>query len=501
MARLYIFAIGGTGSRVLKSLTMLVASGIKPHTSREYELVPIIIDPHKANEDLKRTIRMLDSYQAITDEIGFSNGFFSTKVATPDKLVDSGNKFSQSFTFNLQQVSNTKFKDYIDYNLLDEPNQSLIDLLFSGKSINKRGEEVDLLDIEMDIGFVGNPNVGSVVLNQFKDSVEFKEMASNFNEEDRIFIISSIFGGTGAAGFPIVLKNIRNARNNLQIDGVGFLENAKIGAITVLPYFNIEKDTTSPIQKSDFISKTKSALHYYKDNVTGNNSVNALYYIADDHFGKAYKNDPGDNGQKNEAHFIELAAALSIIDFLEIPDRQLQCVNGAAVSPVYKEFGIKNNAEVVKFSDFEDRTERQLSLALSQFTLFKKFIDEDLRSAIEKQSWSNDEPSIDARFLDSPFFRSYLMEFMEMYDEWLVELETNRRSFAPFNRKSSVHSFVKDVQVRSGMFSKNVDFTYLNGKLSKISKGKKYPSANHKFIHLFYETTRDVLTNKFGLKN
>ena len=66
MARLFVFAIGGTGSRVLKSLTMLLASGIKPINETEYEIVPIIIDPHKSNEDLKRTISMLDNYQKIT---------------------------------------------------------------------------------------------------------------------------------------------------------------------------------------------------------------------------------------------------------------------------------------------------------------------------------------------------------------------------------------------------------------------------------------------------
>ena len=79
-----------------------------------------------------------------------------------------------------------KFKEYIDFNQLDDANKALADILFSGKSINKRHEEVNLLDVEMDIGFVGNPNIGSVVLNQFKDSQEFKEFASNFNEGDRV---------------------------------------------------------------------------------------------------------------------------------------------------------------------------------------------------------------------------------------------------------------------------------------------------------------------------
>ena len=174
MARLFIFAIGGTGARVLKSLTMLLAAGIKPASATEYEIVPIIIDPHKDNEDLTRTERLLGNYQTIAAAVGAGNGFFDTKITTLNKLVASENRLKETFTFNLQQVKGTQFKDYIDFNQLDEPNRALADILFSGKSINKRSKPIDLLDIEMDIGFVGNPNVGSIVLNQFKDSDEFR---------------------------------------------------------------------------------------------------------------------------------------------------------------------------------------------------------------------------------------------------------------------------------------------------------------------------------------
>ena len=124
MARLFIFAIGGTGSRVLKSLTMLLASGIKPNSQREFEIVPIIIDPHKSNEDLKRTERLLGNYYSIASEVGLGNGFFDTKITTLDKLVSSENRISGSFTFNLLQVSNTRFKDYIDFNQLNEPSKN-----------------------------------------------------------------------------------------------------------------------------------------------------------------------------------------------------------------------------------------------------------------------------------------------------------------------------------------------------------------------------------------
>ena len=53
MSKLYVFGIGGTGSRVIKSLTMLLASGVRMKSDA---IVPIIIDPDVAAADLTRTL-------------------------------------------------------------------------------------------------------------------------------------------------------------------------------------------------------------------------------------------------------------------------------------------------------------------------------------------------------------------------------------------------------------------------------------------------------------
>lgn len=55
MSKLYVFAIGGSGSRVLRSLTMLLSSGV--HTN--YEIVPMIVDPDQSNGDLVRTVDVM----------------------------------------------------------------------------------------------------------------------------------------------------------------------------------------------------------------------------------------------------------------------------------------------------------------------------------------------------------------------------------------------------------------------------------------------------------
>lgn len=501
MTRLFIFAIGGTGARVLKSLTMLLAAGIKPDSPTEFEIVPIIIDPHKENDDLKRTERLLGNYQAIVNQIGTSNGFFGTKITTLNKLVASETRLSETFSFNLQEVAGTKFKDYVDVGNLSAASKALADILFSGKSINKRGETVDLLDIEMDIGFIGNPNVGSIVLNQFKDSGEFKEFASIFNEGDRIFIISSIFGGTGAAGFPTVLKNIRNAMQIPGIHGRDFLQNAKIGALTALPYFNVEADEKSPIQKSDFIAKAKSALYYYKDNVTGNNSVNALYYIGDDYSGTPYENDPGEGGQQNNAHFVELAAALAVFDFLETPDADLQSVEGKAINPIYKQFSIKTDGDDLDFSNFEIGTEEKISLRLSQFALFKKYLDEHLAETSEGEPFRTGDHELNRQFFNRSFYTTNIAEFLTAFGDWLREMSENRRGFSPFNLNSQeIKMLIKNKPASEG-FLRKANYRYYIDRLNKQAHGETYVSDQQKFINLFFETTREILIDKrFGLK-
>ena len=222
MSKLYIFGIGGTGARVLKSLTMLLAAGVK--LADTDAVVPVIIDADQSNGDLTRTVDLLNLYKKLRGSLTFNedsrNTFFRTEVDDQDT----------NFRVPISNEVNKSFGDYIRYNQLDRANQALVSLLFSKRN----------LQAEMNVGFKGNPNMGSVVLNNFQSDdlggTSMKQLMANFQEDDRIFIISSIFGGTGAAGFPLLLKTFRSAQVE-DFPSAAFLQKARIGAITVLPYF------------------------------------------------------------------------------------------------------------------------------------------------------------------------------------------------------------------------------------------------------------------------
>ena len=246
MPKLYIFAIGGTGSRVLRSLTMLLASGVRLGNDIS-EIVPIIIDPDRQNGDLTRTVALLNNYMAIQSHLSFNDKnkstFFRVKVipALPN------------FILPIRDTDDRKFSSFLNLPSMSEENQAMMHMLFSEKN----------LESSMNVGFKGNPNVGSVVLNQIADSDEFANLANTFQDSDRIFVISSIFGGTGAAGFPLLVKTLRS---NTSMPNYNLINNANIGAVTVLPYFKVKQNNESEIDSSSFISKAKSALAYYEKN-------------------------------------------------------------------------------------------------------------------------------------------------------------------------------------------------------------------------------------------
>ena len=297
MSKLYVFAIGGTGSRVLKALTMLLASGVNIPVDK---VVPIIIDPDAAGGNKTDTVKILDLYRLFYSKIDHNDKlstFFKTNI---EKL----NFPSNDYVLPLGEQTNQLFKNYMQFGTFNVEDQALVNMLFSDDNLNTN----------MTDGFIGNPNIGSVVLNQFAQSTQFTNFANDFNPGDKIFIISSIFGGTGASGFPLLLKNLRYIDPNLHIPSAQAIMDSKIGAITVLPYFNLTQGGPGTPDSDTFMSKTKAALAYYDNNL---NKLDALYYIGDPAH-QSYDNEPGGAAQRNKAHFIELASALAIIDFAKI---------------------------------------------------------------------------------------------------------------------------------------------------------------------------------------
>ncbi len=524
--KLFLFLIGGTGSRVLKPLVMQLAAGVRPEAGfkdgDELQIVPVVIDPHQGNEDLKRTQTLLSWYKDIRKELHGDKacicpGFFGIKITSLAELYGKSNK--DDFVFNLSGISDKLFMQYIDYDHMDSSNQAFCQMLFSS----------DQLHTKMDIGFVGSPNIGCVALNAFTRSQEFERFSNVFSKEDRIFIVSSIFGGTGAAGYPLIVKNIRDAQNSNAATR-GDLRNAMIGALTVMPYFRVndtDKDgNKGRIQNSDFIVKTKSALRYYKKNLTGsgderegNRAVNICYYLADSVMSNPYDYDDGNNGQKNLAHFVEFVGAYSIFDFLSLRDEDLLTENATAVKPLYREFGLKRglneNKTSLDMSDLGDRTRRLLQDKMYRFHLAFIYYSYHLPSVLSdgKQRFTHDTPELRYDLLQTAF-ADKLNHFFGKYIEWLGEMCANQpRSFSPFyvtpltqngyfSATNQLNNCILGVGHKKSIWKLPFDFSRADNKFNNLSK--KWGDHKHdasqaplKLMDLLYDGFGELLPEYF----
>ncbi|MDR1610790.1 MAG: tubulin-like doman-containing protein [Candidatus Symbiothrix sp.] len=190
---------------------------------------------------------------------------------------------------------------------------------------------------------------------------------------DRIFIISSIFGGTGASGFPLLRKLLHKDRNIANGEW-GPIKNAPIGAITVLPYYNVtsaDDNDNSSVTAQDWNDKAKAALDYY---ISEQNHLDTLYYIGDTK-PTTYPHCKGGVNQTDPAHIVEMAAALSVVDFAKKATNDFAITNnGDNHATTYKEFGINKETQV-DFSMLYQETQNTIVEPLSRFLLFSKYMD------------------------------------------------------------------------------------------------------------------------------
>lgn len=468
MSKVYVFGIGGTGSRVLRSLTMLLASGVECAADT---IVPIIIDPDAAGGDVERTATLMRHYTEVRNRLNFSSDFKNKFFRTEIK------KIMPNYHLPLANTEDCLFEEFIDFTGMTRENQALASLLFSKKNLNS----------DMKVGFKGNPNVGSVVLNQFDKSEEFNNFANEFTAEDKIFIISSIFGGTGASGFPLLLKTLRESDS---IVNQGLVNNANIGAITVLPYFKVKQDENSAIDSATFVSKAKSALAYYNRTISRLNAVDYLYYIGDDTRSTTYDNCEGGTNQKNNAHFIELASALAIIDFANQDKPE---------STVHKEFGIQEDTNEIIFEELGNTTKRQIRASMTQFELFAKYMDET--DDYLRRPWAKDR-QFNQTFFDGDFVKVLKRDILQNYLSWISELSTQDRAFLPFeiHRDSKrVFDLVKGVKQRS-LMTLDSNYDLYNKFLDKYSEKIKNGDKSQQFMELFYEATKNLVKEKFNIE-
>lgn len=379
MANYFIFGIGGTGSRVIRSLTMLLGAGFSPFKAND-RILPILIDYDTKNGDTTRAKNLIDLYHeinaaaypdALRDEERFNGLFFSTRV---QQMSELGKAYKGTFTMQFGTDSSQTFEQWTAADHLVESKRNTYDLMNSLYDDSSDPDNAEL-KLKMDVGFKGNPNIGSIVFHSLKEAGEFNDFASLCQKGDKVIIVGSLFGGTGSSGIPELVQAIRT-HNKPEVKAVD------LSVVMVCPYFEFRSTDERAVRSSIFKSKTKAALNFYASSGI-NDMINAIYYVGDNNSSTFSYCEGGEN-QKNAIHIVDLISALSICHFAEQPHTGSTRYMKYRMSELDKdemqtnENDESNQSHGLNFTNFIDTELDRVFYPLASFALALRFFHDEV---------------------------------------------------------------------------------------------------------------------------
>lgn len=326
MANFFI-AIGGTGARCLESFLYLAGAGLV----RE-PLHILIIDPDLNNGNSFRTRQLVNDYHEVhlagqPENIRYK--WWGTPPqptlfqAAINQVADATGQ--HPIFWNLQQNNQRKFRDVIQYDDRPQTLKNFLSLFY----------EQNDLEMPLNVGYQGRTNVGAVALKQDLEETRridgsgLKELLAAMaqglqNEEARVFVVGSVFGGTGAAGIPTLPALIQEIDNNDLPDNLR--GNIRWGCAMMTPYFSFPTNPNRTLNLGPGTDSTRhpiatqaALLHYAHVPPEYQN----VYFIgAPTRQATNDKNEPGGQYQRNNPHYAELAAALAAWDFFTLEEVQ-----------------------------------------------------------------------------------------------------------------------------------------------------------------------------------
>lgn len=305
MTKAIVITMGGTGAKLGEALTHLVAAGIGP---ADVHLFPIDQDSGngntarlqrvaKAYENCRRLWRSPGQPHVVTDDL-FKHNLTLATGWTPH---DGGSTLSKLL------------------GPMDEEDKALFDLLYCSQTEQNMG---------LGGGYRARPNVGAIALTTAIGQIPQPDfwteltqaMAPALNGNPvRVLLMGSLFGGTGAAGFPTLARLIRNYATKMRMG-----DNLSIGGVLMLPYFDFrdpdqdaEGDAANVARQEELLLQTRSALEHYAELTSPHGALfSDLYLVGSQPYTRLAYHAPQGDAQSNPALAVELVAALGGCRFL-----------------------------------------------------------------------------------------------------------------------------------------------------------------------------------------
>ncbi len=340
----FCYCVGGTGARVAEIAAHLCAMNLVD----DQDITFIIVDKDATcggTEQAKRVIQSVASLAAVNNDGGVALKRSTIIDAQGTKEFCKSGLFVESWDFTqaldtvaprgITGTASLEASLCSSNQMLRETDALLLDAFYSAKEQEQNTAR----------GFYGHPSIGAAVFKYMIKTGGWDNPAVNYESDiaapvknylngnagqtARIFIIGSIFGGTGASIFSNLAYHIRNSVKPADKDRI------LMSGVLLLPYFkfvdkNDKNDKNIEVKHSEFYAKSKVALEQYandpnlfKTKVNTGGSFDSLYICGQNPLHVVNDYHDGGKDQTNHFDFVDLAAAKAMTEFFAMPQENI----------------------------------------------------------------------------------------------------------------------------------------------------------------------------------
>ncbi len=328
-----LIGVGGTGAKVVEAALWMFLSGVGPR-----EVIVGLVDQDKANGNVVRTKTLINNIIRLQDDFGPNKG---NALDWKSDETAGGTRFASIKIRPLMKEAGPHWRP------ADDGPQTLAGILDAAGMDGEEGM-VDFFNVlfhegsreqtmPLDEGYRGRAHIGSAAMlaalefgdGRFKTRMEELIARGGQNEEVRIFLVGSVFGGTGAAGFPTLARVLDAIREKKAEEKPEIANSVRIGGALMLPYFGFEDPKSKDanvVTNNDLVPQARSALEYYHSLFreragVDDKAVFDRFYVSgwNELFRMDY-HEPGAADQVNPAQPPELLGAAAVLDFFETTD-------------------------------------------------------------------------------------------------------------------------------------------------------------------------------------
>lgn len=276
MANRFVIAAGGTGSMCVRSMIFLLASGCG-NPADSYHV--LLVDKDKDSDALTACQNLVKDYNQlrarltgvqslIMPSIELSNWDFTSEICAEYELR-TGKSAKNLLHMTLSSILNPNGDESID---------AMLQTFYTR----------DELNVDLDKGFYGHPNIGAAVFayvqerflapmtkdaagnnrpNQF-----MADLRSEFSRGTaHVYLYGSVFGGTGASVIPNIVEALRSIHGDAPGTDYGKTK-LVLGGSLLMPYFRLPQCQPDSVENVKvrpkdtlFAEQTREALRFYEE--------------------------------------------------------------------------------------------------------------------------------------------------------------------------------------------------------------------------------------------